>query len=100
MTGDNSTGMKKLRAYDRLICAILEKRPQKLIEKLAGEYVDCPDSVTSFEKMIKEAIEEATKDSKNFYPHRQGGRSVLVYKDCPLGRKLAKGAFSPANEEA
>lgn len=99
MTGDNSTAIKTLRAYDRLILAILENKPKKILERLAADYIECPDRLEQFPLRIQNAINEATTDAKNYYPHRQAGRSVIVHVNSPLGKKLIKGAFNEPKDE-
>lgn len=103
---ENTTGMKMSCAYDRLICAIIDERPQEQIDFFLFEYTACDSKYRScskgnetFEEYAKTVLERAKKDAKNYYSHRQGGKKVPVPKNSPLGRKLAKGAFSPANEE-
>lgn len=100
MTGDNSQGMKEARAYERLICAIIEHKPDRIIERLVYEAVsgsDCTNLI-GFEEVCKQMRADATRDALNYYSHRQGGRSVIVHKNSPLGRRLAKLAFSDSSE--
>lgn len=106
MSGDNSTTMKQARAYQRLLCAIIEKMPNPIIDGFLFEYAacDCKHALLSegdvvFEEYKNKLFALAKLDAINYYSHRQGGRSVIVHKDSPLGRKLSKGAFSPSNEE-
>lgn len=102
MTGDNSTAMKQLRAYDRLLCAIIEGKPKNIIDALLFEYVACDNRYYRHNDKLEEYSNNILKlaeiDSKKYFSHRQGGRSVIVLKDSPLGKKLSKGAFNPSDE--
>lgn len=104
---ENTTAMKLWAAYDRLLCAIIDKRPEEQIDAFLFEYCGCDSKYRnftegdkSFDEYKTKVLRDAIADSKNYFSHRQGGRKVLVPKNSPLGRKLAKGAFSPADEEA
>lgn len=106
MTSDNTTAMKYKRAYERLLCAILEQSPKPIIDSLLFEYCACDckfannqEGNKTFEEYQKETLSQAIADSKNYFMHYQGGRGRPVLKKCPLGRKLSKGAFAE-NEEA
>ena len=106
MTGDNSTAQKYARTYDRLLCAIIENKPKAIIDGFLFEFIACDykyreliTQTTTHEEYEKAVLDLAKIDAKNYYSHRQGGRSTLVLKTSPLGRKLAKGAFAE-NEEA
>ena len=105
MSGDNSNAMKESRAYERLLCAIIEKKPKNLIDAFLFEYAACDSRYNanlkidmSFEDYQQNLLILATTDADNYFSHRQGGRSVIVPKNSPLGRKLKKGAFSEEGE--
>lgn len=85
--------MKKQRAYKRLLCAILEKQMDEIIERLVYEAVDGATGGSTFDEEIKKMKAQVYKDALNYYIHYQGSRPVAVLKNSPLGRKLAKGAF-------
>ena len=102
---ENTSAMKLSVAYDRLICAILDKRPQVQIDAFLFEYVACDCRYSSliegsedFKKHLNKTMQDAILDAQNYYSHRQGARKVPVPKKSPLGRKLAKGAFAESEE--
>ena len=104
---ENTTAMKLSCAYDRLLCAIIDNRPEEQIDAFLFEYAACDSKYracaegnSSFEEYKAKILEKVKKDAPNYYSHRQSGKKVPVPKKSPLGRKLAKGAFSPADEEA
>lgn len=99
MTTDNTQGMKKAREYRRLLMSILEGQPEKIITRLAYEYAESDDLKIGLEEGIKKIVLDAKEDAKRYYAHYQGGHGTPVLKKCPLGFKLAKGEFKPANED-
>ena len=93
MSSDNTTAMKMERSYNRLLCAILQKKPKRIIDRLTFEAADCPETAGEFEKLMEQLRQDAFKDSINYFIHYQSGRTVAILRASPLGRKLAKGAF-------
>ena len=93
MSSDNTTAMKMERSYNRLLCAILQGKPKRIIARLTFEAADCPETFKEFDEQTKQLLQEATKDSINYFIHYQSGRTVAILRTSPLGRKLAKGAF-------
>lgn len=105
-SGDNTTSMKMNRAYERLLCAIIEQKPKSIIDGFLWEYCACDSKHqalmgenTTFEEYQAKTFLDAVEEAKNYYSHRQGARSTIVLKKSPLGRKLRKGAFSENEEE-
>lgn len=90
MTGDNTVGMKDARAYKRLIVAILEKQPEKIIKRLAYEYCEPGDNLKGFDEKLKETINLAIRDSINYTMHYQGGRAIPILKESFIAKKLLK----------
>lgn len=85
---ENTTAMKMNRAYNHLLLAILENRPQQHIDRLVGEM--------NFDFRTLEISEaHAREDAENFFLHYQGGHAILVKKDSPLGKILEKGKYVP-----
>lgn len=72
---------------------ILENASAEDILGAAMDYADSGNSVATFDENVKKAIERATRDAENYYPHYQRGCGIPVLKLSPLGRKLSKGAF-------
>ena len=101
---ENSTAMKLNRSYERLLCAIIEEKPKNIIDDFLFEYCGCDSKYRGLMKMSFEEYQakiflDAKEEAKKYFSHRQNGRSVIVLKSSPLGRKLAKGMFSSGNEE-
>jgi len=90
LTGDNTTGMKDARAYKRLIVAILEHQPERIIKRLAYEYCEPGDNLVGFDEKLAETINLAIRDSINYTMHYQGGRAVAILKESLIAKKLFK----------
>lgn len=91
--------VERRRLYKELIMAVLEHAPEEDLLSLAEDYASSGGSLAAYHSNIKECLAKAVKDAENYYPHYQRGCGSPVLKKSPLGRKLAKGAFSEANEE-
>lgn len=92
---ENTRGMKEMRAYNRLLVAILEHKPEKIIELLAFEYCEPGDRVVGFDEKLKETINKAIRDSINYTIHYQHGCGIAILKESLIAKKLMKESLIP-----
>ncbi len=96
MPSENTTAMKRTRAWHRLLMGVLEHLPDEDLLLLAADYANSGDSLTKYHSNIQAALNKAVEASENYEPHYQHGCGIPILKNSLLAKKLSKAAaFSP-----
>ena len=84
MSGDNSTGMKLNRAYQRLLVSILDKSPDYVVDYLFAE-------LQGWALPRKVDLDEIKMQSKNHILVYQGGRCRAIPKESYFAKAIMYG---------